>query len=209
YGSGGIGFGYLGGMYDDTTGLIYLGSGQYYDPVTGRLLTRGVRQSNPYKPGAFDPAGMMVAPLALLGLVLGKKKKRGKWDSFIAVLMVCVVVGMSVSACDQQQDDKILEYARSTISVQLTITGIADEIFAEATEDASLAQTAETPAASPTPTCTGTPTVSPTATLMFTPTATPFPIPFTEDYSWGNSMPEKEEHLETIKSVLSTYQGVK
>ncbi|MGP8337815.1 MAG: RHS repeat domain-containing protein, partial [Methanosarcinaceae archaeon] len=100
YGSGGIDFGYLGGKYDDTTGLIYMGGGQYYDPVTGRFLTRGAG-SNPYKPGAFDPAGMMIAPLALIGLVLGKKKKRGKWDSFIAVLAVCVVVGMSVSACNQ------------------------------------------------------------------------------------------------------------
>ena len=85
-------------MYDENTGLIYLGSGQYYDPVTGRLLTRGVG-SNPYKPGAYDPAGMMVAPLAMLGLVLSRKKKRGKWDTFIALLVVCVVVGMSVSAC--------------------------------------------------------------------------------------------------------------
>ena len=41
----------------------------------------------------------MVAPLAVLGLVLSRKKKRGKWDTFIAVLFVCVVVGMSVSAC--------------------------------------------------------------------------------------------------------------
>ncbi|MDX9865886.1 MAG: hypothetical protein RBT34_13875, partial [Anaerolineaceae bacterium] len=99
YGSGGIDFGYLGGMYDDATGLIYLGGGQYYDPVTGRMLTRGEGQSNPYKPGAFDPAGMMVAPLALIGLALGKKKKRGKWETFIALLVVGVVVGMSVSAC--------------------------------------------------------------------------------------------------------------
>jgi len=45
----------------------------------------------------------MVAPLALLGLVFGKKKKRGKWDSFIAMLMVCVVVGMSVSACGPEK----------------------------------------------------------------------------------------------------------
>ena len=41
YGSGWIDFGYLGGIYDDTTGLIYMGGGQYYDPVTGRMLTRG------------------------------------------------------------------------------------------------------------------------------------------------------------------------
>ena len=103
YGSGGIDFGYLGGMYDDATGLIYMGGGQYYDPATGRFLTRGAGESNPYKPGAFDPAGMMVAPLAMLGLVLSRKKKRGKWDTFIALLVVCVVVGMSVSACGPEK----------------------------------------------------------------------------------------------------------
>ena len=105
YGNGGIDFGYLGGVYDENTGLIYMGNGRYYDPVTGRMLTRGAGQSNPYKPGAFDPAGVMVAPLAMLGLVLGKKKKRGKWDTFIALLVVCVVVGMSVSACSLPETD--------------------------------------------------------------------------------------------------------
>jgi hypothetical protein len=105
YGSGGIDFGYLGGIYDENTGLIYLGGGQYYDPVTGRMLTRGAGQSNPYKPGAFDPAGMMVAPLAMLGLVLGRKKKRGKWDSLLVLLVMGVVVGMSVSACTQQNQE--------------------------------------------------------------------------------------------------------
>ena len=56
YGSGALDFGYLGGS-DENTGLIYLGSGQYYDPVTGRMLTRGTG-SNPYKPGMFDLAGI-------------------------------------------------------------------------------------------------------------------------------------------------------
>lgn len=47
----------------------------------------------------------MVAPLAVLGLVLGRKKKRGKWDNLIVLLVVCVVVGMSVSACDPLEKD--------------------------------------------------------------------------------------------------------
>jgi hypothetical protein len=50
---------------------------------------------------------MMVAPLALLGLVFGKKKKRGKWDTFIGLLVVCVVVGMSVSACNQPSSSPV------------------------------------------------------------------------------------------------------
>ncbi|MCD4673313.1 MAG: hypothetical protein K8R77_11675 [Anaerolineaceae bacterium] len=59
YGSGSLDFGYLGGMYDAGTGLIYMGVGRYYDPAMGLFLTRGANQgqSNPYKPGAFDPAG--------------------------------------------------------------------------------------------------------------------------------------------------------
>ena len=39
YGTGNFSFGYLGGVLDATTGLIYVGNGQYYDPATGRFLT--------------------------------------------------------------------------------------------------------------------------------------------------------------------------
>ena len=49
--------GYLGGMLDAATGLIYLGNGQYYDPKTGRFLTRSANptQTNPYVPWKSDP----------------------------------------------------------------------------------------------------------------------------------------------------------
>lgn len=47
----------------------------------------------------------MIAPLGLIGLALGKKKKRGKWDTFIVLLVVCVVVGMSVSACGSPHEE--------------------------------------------------------------------------------------------------------
>jgi hypothetical protein len=83
-------------VYDENTGLIYLGGGQYYDPVTGRMLTRGAGQSNPYKPGAFDPAGMMVAPFALLGLIFGRKKTRTKFDQFIILFVIVLSIGLSV-----------------------------------------------------------------------------------------------------------------
>ena len=81
YGSGGIDFGNLGGVSDANTGLLYMGGGRYYNPATGRFLTRGAGDhGNSYVPWAFDPAGVMVAPLGLIGLVLGRKKKQGKWD---------------------------------------------------------------------------------------------------------------------------------
>jgi hypothetical protein len=64
YGTGNFSFGYLGGVLDATTGLLYVGNGQYYtctalrsvqcrcDPSTGRFLTRNVNpnSANPYVP---------------------------------------------------------------------------------------------------------------------------------------------------------------
>ena len=167
YGSGGIDFGYLGGMYDEDTGLIYLGNGQYYDPVTGRMLTRGAG-ANPYKPGAFDPTGIMIAPLAILGLTLGKKKKRGKWDTFIALLVVCVVMGMSVSACTQQTKESSSGSPAPTPTRTFTSAEIAtiDAILAGKTEIAVIV----TPAASPTVVITSTATLEPGCGGMELPT---------------------------------------
>ena len=53
---------------DAATGLLYVGNGQYYDPATGRFLTRNAKpnQSNPYTP--FDPLGALFAPLGLVAL---------------------------------------------------------------------------------------------------------------------------------------------
>lgn|SRR5574341_466421 len=41
---------FIGTLIDATTELIYIGNGQYYDPETGRFLTRGVQpnSTNPY-----------------------------------------------------------------------------------------------------------------------------------------------------------------
>jgi RHS repeat-associated protein len=52
YGTGNFAFGYFGGIHDAATGLLYVGNGQYYDPATGRFLTRDTKpnNSNPYVP---------------------------------------------------------------------------------------------------------------------------------------------------------------
>ena len=101
YGTGMLDIGYLGGVYDAGTGLIYMGNGQYYDPSTGRFLTRGANadQSNPYTPWNSDPSGMLIAPLALLALVFGRKKNRTKLDHFVILIVIGLSVGLSVSAC--------------------------------------------------------------------------------------------------------------
>jgi RHS repeat-associated protein len=99
YGSGSFTQGYFGGIMDAATGLIYVGNGQYYDPETGRFLTRDARpnQNNPYTP--IDPTGAMLAPLALLALVFGRKKSRGKWDTLVILLVLGVSLGMGLAAC--------------------------------------------------------------------------------------------------------------
>jgi RHS repeat-associated protein len=69
YGTGNFNFGYFGGILDAATGLLYVGNGQYYDPATGRFLTRDAKpdSTNPYVP--WDPTGALLGPLGLLALV--------------------------------------------------------------------------------------------------------------------------------------------
>jgi RHS repeat-associated protein len=51
-GQGNFAFGYFGGLMDAATGLLYVGNGQYYDPSTGRFLTRHAKpdNTNPHVP---------------------------------------------------------------------------------------------------------------------------------------------------------------
>jgi hypothetical protein len=95
-GIGELALGYLGGVLDAATGLIY----EYYDPVTGRFLSRGVNPGapNPYVPWQGNPLGMIVGPLALLVLVRGKRKG-GKVDQFLVILIVALAVSLSISGC--------------------------------------------------------------------------------------------------------------
>jgi hypothetical protein len=84
---------------DAATGLLYVGNGQYYDPSTGRFLTRHAKpdQTNPYVP--WNPSSALLAPLALLFLFYGNKRKRSKWDTLVIMLLLGVAVTMSLAAC--------------------------------------------------------------------------------------------------------------
>ena len=52
------------------TGLLYIGNGQYYDPASGRFLTRDAQPgvTNPYVPWGAHPLGVIVGPLVLAAL---------------------------------------------------------------------------------------------------------------------------------------------
>jgi hypothetical protein len=84
---------------DAATGLLYVGNGQYYDPSTGRFLTRHAKpdNTNPYVP--WNPSSALFAPLALLFLIYGNKRKRSKWDTLVIMLLLGVAVTMSLAAC--------------------------------------------------------------------------------------------------------------
>ena len=84
---------------DAATGLLYVGNGQYYDPETGRFLTRDAKpnNSNPYVP--WDPTGAIVGPLGVAALFFARKKKGNKVSTFFILLLVVGSVGMTLAAC--------------------------------------------------------------------------------------------------------------
>ncbi|MBX3035691.1 MAG: hypothetical protein KF758_02150 [Anaerolineales bacterium] len=86
---------YIGTLIDATTGLIYVGNGQYYDPETGRFLTRGVNPNspNPYVP--FNPIGAVLGPLA----IISGNEARKKLKKIVKGTVVISSLGLFIAAC--------------------------------------------------------------------------------------------------------------
>lgn len=99
HGTGNFTFGYFGGVMDAATGLLYIGNGQYYDPSTGRFLTREVypNSPNPYVP--WNPIGAIVGPLGVVALVFGRRKKGSKAGTLLVLVVVAGSVGMTLAGC--------------------------------------------------------------------------------------------------------------
>jgi RHS repeat-associated protein len=168
YGTGMLDIGYLGGVYDAGTGLIYMGNGQYYDPSTGRFLTRGAKpdQSNPYTPWNNDPSGMLIAPLALLALVFGRKKNRTKLDHFVILVVIGLSVGLSVSACGGGGTPTIQPIASPTMTPVPTAPNNPNADVQPYTEKGKMNETGEVVATTPVPQCDVTPIMTITPTLV-------------------------------------------
>jgi len=193
HGTGNFTFGYLGGVLDATTGLLYVGNGQYYDPSTGRFLTRDVypNSPNPYVP--WNPIGAIVGPLGLIALVFGRRKKGSKVGTFLVLLVVVGSVGMTLAGCGGGQP------APGPVSQQTA------DISAPAV-----------PPGTPTPGGPGTDpgstpgnAASPVETPIYTPTCTPTGIPTPT----GTSIPSGSVVLDPIwgsnlKSLFDEYKKV-
>jgi uncharacterized repeat protein (TIGR01451 family) len=173
-GTGSFTQGYLGGVMDTATGLLYVGNGQYYDPETGRFLNRNAKpeQNNPYTPWG-DPSGALMAPLALLVLLYGRKKTRGKWDNLVIVAVLSLAVGMSLAACATTVDTPgggtltVAVAITSTGTPTVTVTATAPDGKTE-TRSYELTDIPDAPTETPTPKCpppTGTP-IGPTPTPL-------------------------------------------
>ena len=98
---------YISTLVDYSTGLIYVGNGQYFDPETGRYLTRGVNPNspNPYVP--WNPMGMLLGPLGLISIQFSRKKLKSITVTgllsvvLVACWQIAVIVGVSllIGAC--------------------------------------------------------------------------------------------------------------
>jgi len=161
-GTGNFTWGYFGGLLDAATGLIYIGNGQYYDPATGRFLTRvNMQGPNPYVPWRGDPLGALLGPMALLVFLSRRRKKNDKFDRVLLLLVVLAGVSMGVAACGTPAPGPSLSPGPSnnppTVPPASTATPTRTPL------------PTRTATFTPTPTRTRTPTPSQTCT----PTATP------------------------------------
>jgi RHS repeat-associated protein len=144
-GTGNLAFGYFGGLMDAATGLLYVGDGQYYDPSTGRFLTRNARpnSANPYLP--FDPTGALFLPLALVSLVYGRKRRKSKWDILVIVTLLSLSVGMGVAACGNVPQGEVTATVTATPGAPI---GVGTATFANGATQQALVSV--TPTGTPT-----------------------------------------------------------
>lgn len=98
-GTGNFDASFIGTLIDATTGLIYVGNGQYYDPETGRFLTRNFspNSTNPYVP--WNPIGIMLGPLAVVSMYYSQKKN--KKPNIYLLLLVLLFLALACKGCPE------------------------------------------------------------------------------------------------------------
>ena len=192
-GDGEFTWGYFGGLLDAATGLIYVGGGQYYDPATGRFLTRFANPGaiNPYVPMRGNPLGAMLGPLALLFLLHRRRKKPGKYDHIFIGLVLILAFGMGLVACDGTTFP-----GGTTPPVTTPPPGGGTPVPPNTEPPANFTPPSGSPTPTPSPTCTPTPTLPPvatgTATIFFggsdgQSVQNPGPDPYKQTPVWAES----------------------
>jgi hypothetical protein len=148
-----------------------VGNGQYYDPATGRFLTRDVypNNTNPYVP--WNPLGTILGPLALVSLFYARKRKGSKTGTFLVLLIVLGGVGLTLAACGAPAGP-VTATVVSTPGAPVTYTAtfadgttIAGTLPASSGAATVIATSCATIPPTPSPTGTPIPTSTPTPTI--------------------------------------------
>lgn len=86
---------------DAATGLMYVGNGQYYDPATGRFLTRDALpgSTNPYAPWGVNPLGLLLGAGIVVGLYRRKHGKFSKYGNLALFFVFILTTNMILTAC--------------------------------------------------------------------------------------------------------------
>jgi YD repeat-containing protein len=156
YGTGNFEFGYFGGLMDEANGLLYVGNGQYYDPATGRFLTRDAKSNtNPYVP--FDPTSALMGPLGLIAIFFGRKKKGNKWAVLLVILSFALITGVTLTGCGTS--------TTTQVTAQVTATPTGTKVVVTGEDGNDLGTATLPPTSTPIPTASYTCTIEPTPTL--------------------------------------------
>ena len=86
---------------DAATGLMYVGNGQYYDPTTGRFLTRGALpgSTNPYIPWGVNLLGLLLGAGIVVGLYRRKHGKFSKYGNLALFFVFILTTNMILTSC--------------------------------------------------------------------------------------------------------------
>ena len=177
-----------GGMMDLASGLIYVGNGQYYNPSTGRFLTRGVNPNgtNPYVPWGMNPIGAIIGPLSLFSLIaIRKRGKPSKGQPYLFLFVMLVVLPLSIGmACNGR--------GPTEVTAVITPDGTATITFGDTTVTANVTPSPGAPS-------------TPVAVPCPTPTNIPLPTPGFDDnviiFSSGWSETQRVIVMEAILAV--------
>jgi len=104
----------------------------------------------------------MLAPLVLLAMVYGRKKKRGKWDNIVIMIVLCLTAGMALTACGGSTPAPGPVDATITVTSNPTVPPSSTPTVTITAEVNGQKYTATVPVA------TDAPTSTPTSTCTFT-----------------------------------------
>lgn len=127
----------------------------------------------------WDPTGAIIGPLAAIALFFGKKRKRGKWDILMIVVLLGMTAGIGLVACGSAPVNTPPPGSANTAPPVVPASTQSPVPVGPGTVSPNLPSTTPSPIETPTPTPCPTPTSTPAP--IGTPTQIPPPTNPTEE----------------------------